>query len=149
MNLSLKKLLSSFNEEFLNKNLGTELFTNGILNKVYCKTLKVCMIMQVYLKFILNDYNYENNIKSHIRKTVGGLTESLLNIMDIFLIKKISLEHYEKSHSSREFLDKYYKLIKIHKINFKNNKSDFIINQFGKNIESVSTVIKQFSKYLA
>ena len=146
MSLSVKKLISVFQDEILNKNIVTDMYSHGGLNKAYIKTLKVCIIMQVYLKFILNDYNYEANIKSHIKKTVGGLTECLLNITDNFLIKKISLENYEKTHSSREFLDKYYKLIKIHKLNFKHNKSEFIINQLSKNIESVSTIIKQFSK---
>jgi len=146
MTLSVKKLINAFQDEFQTKNLVTDLFSNNILNRAYNKTLKVCLIMQIYLKFILNDYNYEANLKSHIKKTVGGLTESLINIVDNFLIKKINLENFEKKNVSKEFLEKYYKLLKTHKINFKNNKTDLIINQFCKNIESVIIVIKQFSK---
>jgi hypothetical protein len=98
----------------------------------------------IYIKFILNDYNYETNIKSHLKKIFGGVTECLINIFDIFWIKHINLNEYLQSH--KEFMEKLNKLIKLHKLNFKTNKADLIISQLGKNIESVSTVIKRFSE---
>lgn len=144
MSLSVKKILSFFEEDVLNKGLNTEIFSSPHLNKVYQKTLKVSAIIMVYLKFILNDYNYESNIKSHIKKIFDEMTRCYINIFDNFWMRQANLDGFNASH--KDFTDKYNRLIKTHKIQFKNTKSDFIINQLGRNIESVSTIVKQFSK---
>jgi len=141
-----KRYLYQIKDEVLGKNLNYDIFSNSSLNKTYAKVVKNTIIMIIYLKYILNDYNYEANLKSHLKKIIGGLTEAIINILEVFIIKKVSNETYEKVFSKKEFVDKLNKLIKIHKINTgKNVKTDYIL-QINRNIDSVSTVMKQFSK---
>ena len=146
MSLLTKRFINLCQEEVMYKNLNFEIFSYNNLNKVYAKTIKNALIMMIYIKFILNDYNYEMNLKSHIKKIIGGLTEVFINIIDTYVLKKLNMEIFEKNYSKREFFDKYSKMLKLHKIiNSKGTKIDLTL-QLGRNVESITTIMKQFSK---
>jgi len=141
-----KRFLYQIKEETIGKNLNFDIFSNTNLNKTYAKAIKNSLVLIIFLKYILNDYNYEANLKSHLKKIIGGLTEAIINILDGYVIKKLSQESYDKVFVKKELLEKINKLIKIHKIHSnKNSKTDLIL-QLSRNIDSVSTIMKQFSK---
>ncbi len=146
MSVVIKRFLYHIKDEVLAKNLSYDIFSNPNLNKTYVKAIKNCLVMIIYLKYILNDYNYEANLKSHLRKIIGGLTEAIINILDFYIIKKMNSDCYEKIFPKKEFIDKFNKVLKAHKITHKNPKTDLVL-QISRNIDSVSTIMKQFSKY--
>ena len=141
-----KRYLFQIKEEVLSKNFTFDIFSNVNLNKTYGKAIKNCLIMIIYLKYILNDYNYEANLKSHLKKIIGGLTEAIISIVDAYIVKRVSYETYEKIFK-KEFIDKFNKLLKIHKINNQKNVKTDLTLQISRNIDSVSTIMKQFLKY--
>lgn len=140
-NLSVlsKKLTGALAEEILKKNLNFEIFSNASLNKAYMKVFKIASIMMIYFKFVLLDFNYENNLKANVKKMVNGINEHLLNIIDNFILSK----DQANNKISKEFLDKYNKIVKFHKI--KKNKESVNGNSIYKNLEVAINNIKQFS----
>ncbi len=70
---------------------------------------------------------------------VSSLNEQLLNIIDNFILIKESVT----DRISKDFMDKYSKIIKVHKV--KKNKDVSNANNIFKNLDMVINNIKQFS----
>jgi len=136
----VKKYLSIINEEILIQNsFKSEIFNSQNVNKIYQKALKLQMIIIVYIKFCVIDLSYDSNLRTSLKKVINSLTVPLVNLFDIFIVKKF---REILSFSQRE---KISKTLKLNKIN-RNNKLLDIFYQFGKSVDNTAVVIKQFSK---
>jgi hypothetical protein len=88
LSIHVKKFLQQLSDEIVKKNLNFEIFSNSAFNKSYAKIFKVACIIMVYVKFILIDFNFENNIKSNLKKISNVLNENLLNLLDNLILGK-------------------------------------------------------------
>jgi hypothetical protein len=127
-------------DEILKRQLNLDIFSNSAINKTYGKIIKVVSVLIIYIKFVLLDFNYENNLKGNLRKLLNSVNEQLLSIIENFVfVKESTMEKI-----SKEFVDKYNKIMKNHKIK-KSNKDRGSINNIYKNLEIVVNSVKQFS----
>jgi hypothetical protein len=137
-------------EELVRRNITWEIFNNNnSLNKTYTKILKIAIIIMIYYKFVLIDFNFETNIKTNLKKIALSLNEQLINFIEAFvLIKDTVTEKLPK-----EFMDKLSKCVKNHKIkkskepiniNINMNMNMNCLNIF-KSLELVINNVKQFS----
>ena len=129
-----------------NKNIG-DIFNNNQLNLIYNKTIKIGLILSIYIKFILIDFNFELTIKSNIKRLSSLINENLLSILcsQVFIKENIQ-ENYLCSNIRREFIDQYTRLIKLKKIrkNAKEQLNNFCRN-INRNLDIAISSIKQFS----
>ena len=151
----VKKLFSLMETEIVvdvnnkNRNIG-EIFNNNQLNLIYNKTIKIGLILSIYIKFILLDFNFELTIKSNIKRLSSLINENLLSILcsQVFIKDNIQ-ENYLCSNIKREFIDQYTRLIKLKKIrkNAKEQLNNFCRN-INRNLDIAISSIKQFSNNL-
>ena len=147
--LQVKKFLELV-EKFVcvkESNIVLNIFKNSSLNYCYKKILKIGLSLVTYFKFLLIDFNFENTIKSNVKKLISILNENLLNLLasQIFIKDNIS-ENELCSKISKELIDNYNKIIKMKKIKKKNNKNDGGLgNSISKNLDIVISSVKQFS----
>ena len=132
-----------------NKNIG-DIFNNNQVNSIYNKTIKIALILSIYIKFILLDFNFELTIKSNIKRLSSLINENLLSILcsQVFIKDNIQ-ENYLCSNIRREFIDQYTRLIKLKKIrkNAKEQLNNFCRN-INRNLDIAISSIKQFSNNL-
>jgi len=137
------KLLKCLEDEIVTNGLNMDIFSNTSLNKIYVKILKITSIILIFLKHISLDYNYESNMKSNVKKFIYSVLEHFLILMENFvLVKDYNIK------ISNEFLEKYNKCVKLHKIK-KYNKETLNANlsngNLYKNLETAINSVKQFS----
>jgi hypothetical protein len=142
MSFTLRKFLSLLNEEVCKRGINFELFSIPNLNKGYMKVMKIASILTIYLKFILLDFNYENNLKNNVKKLLSSINEHLLNIFDNYILN--SSADFTADKFFKEFIEKYIKLSKIHKLK-KTKDASIFANTLVKNLEIAVNNIKQFS----
>jgi hypothetical protein len=147
MNVNIRKLISFVNEEILKKNLSFDIFSYQNVSKAYGKIFRVVLILLVYFKFILIDFNYDVSLRTNVKKMLNCINDIVINITDNFILTHILNSNGSnglgQSDLYRDFLDKYQKVIKIHKI--KKNLKD-LFNTINKACDGAINVIKQFSK---
>ena len=147
MNVNIRKLIAFVNEEIMKKNLSFDIFSYPNVSKAYGKIFKVTLILLVYFKFILIDFNYDNSLRTNVKKMLNCINDIIINITESFILSYAlnsnGANGLAQSDLYREFLKKYQKVIKIHKIK-KNIKELF--NTLNKNCDGAINVIKQFSK---
>ena len=147
MNVNIRKLISFVNEEILKRNLSFDIFSYQNVSKAYGKIFRVVLILLVYFKFILIDFNYDASLRTNVKKMLNCINDIVINITDNFILTHILNSNgsngLAQSDLYRDFLDKYQKVIKIHKIK-KNLKELF--NTINKACDGAINVIKQFSK---
>lgn len=147
MNVLVRKAVNFMNEEILKKNMNFEIFSYPNLTKAYSKTIKIAFILLIYFKFILLDFNYDGSLRTNVKKMLNAINDILINITENFILSFIMNSNGSngliQSDLYREFLEKYQKVIKLHKI--KKNVKD-LLNNLLKNCETAINVIKQFSK---
>ena len=149
----VKKIFSLMETDIIgdvnNKNIG-DIFNNNQLNLIYNKTIKIGLILSIYIKFILLDFNFELTIKSNIKRLSSLINENLLSILcsQVFIKDNIQ-ENYLCSNIKREFIDQYTRLIKLKKIrkNVKEQLNNFCRN-INRNLDIAISSIKQFSNNL-
>lgn len=139
LTVTLRKFFNFISEEILGQDLSFELFSNQNLNKGYAKLFKTLTILLVYIKFILQDFNYENTLKINLRKMIGGLNEHLVTLLDNFIDSNSFLKNIPP-----ELTEKISKYIKLHKIKRIKEHSNLGIITI-KNIDITINSIKQFS----
>lgn len=131
-------ILSSLKEENINT------YETFVTSKTYNKFLNLVVIFFIYLKFLLNDFNFESNIKVNFKRICHSLNEYILSMYEfIILINNEFAETSKGIYSS--FLERQEQMTKLHKIN-KNLKLKDSNQTLTKNIENISNSIKQFSK---
>lgn len=116
-------------------------------NKYYHKLIKLQLISAVYIKFINNEFNYDSNMKTHLKRLINSINDANLLLYENVIIK---LDAYNTSNSLKEFInlssDKINnKIVRLHKINKIVRHKEFN-NVLSKLIDSISNSIKQFSK---
>lgn len=141
LTVSCRKLISLLSDEIIRKNLNFEIFSNTVLNKAYTKLFKIVQVMLIYFKFILIDFNFESNLKTNVKKIVNSLNEQLLGIIENFVF----IKEGTSEKISRDFMDKYNKIIKTHKIKKHTGKDSINANTIYKNLEIIINNLKQFS----
>ena len=148
----IKKIINLLETDFIPNNLNNnkiilDIFNHNQLNFIYNKIIKIFFILITYIKFLLQDFNFENTIKSNIKRLVSIINENfLLLISSQVFIKDPLKDNYLCSKLKKEFIEAYNKLLKQKKIK-KGNKDPIntFINNMNKNLEIVITTIKQFS----
>lgn len=147
MNVLVRKAIAFINEEVIKKNLNAEIFSFQNASRAYTKSFKIFLILLIYFKFILIDFNYDGSLRTNVKKMLNSINDVLINLTDNLIISFIMNSNGSngliQSDIYREFLEKYQKVIKLHKIK-KNVKE--LLNTVLKNCESAINVIKQFSK---
>ncbi len=147
MNVLVRKALAFINEEIIKKNISTEIFSYPNISKAYTKTIKIFFILLIYFKFILLDFNYDVSLRTNVKKMLNSINDIFINITENFILSFILNSNGSngiiQSELYREFLEKYQKVIKLHKI--KKNIKD-LVNSIIKYCETAINVIKQFSK---
>jgi len=147
MNVLVRKAISFINDEIINKNLNFDLFSYPNASKAYNKAIKIFLILLIYFKFILLDFNYDGSLRTNVKKILNSINDILINVTENFILSFIINSNGSngiiQSELYREFLDKYQKVIKLHKIK-KNIKE--LLNILLKSCETAINVIKQFSK---
>ncbi len=147
MNVLVRKAIAFINEEIIVKNLTSEVFAYPNASKAYAKALKVFLILLIYFKFILIDFNYDGSLRTNVKKMLNSINDVLINLMDnlmlSFIVNSNGSNGLIQSDVYREFLEKYQKVIKLHKV--KKNLKD-LLNTILKSCETAINVIKQFSK---
>lgn len=103
--------------------------------------IKIASIFIIYVKFILTDFNFDNSLKSNMRKLLNSINEHLINIIDNFIIPQYGLSD---GKLFRDFLDKYQRVLKNHKIK-KNKDIGVYSNTIYKNLDMACNNVKQFS----
>ena len=162
---SIKKIInlldSNFNkiEEKLNENIILEIFNNDNLNNAYLKILKIYLVLIVYIKFLLIDFNFEMTIKSNIKRLISSINEQFLSLIinQIFpnfnqnLTNNTNILNILKQNKNcekmdNEFLENFAKITKQKRIKkSKENANVFALNLINKHLELVISTIKQFS----
>ena len=148
MNVNIRKLIAFVNEEILRKNLNFDIFSYQNVSKAYTKIFKVSLILLIYFKFILIDFNYDGSLRTNVKKMLSCINDIIINLTENFILPFILNSNganngLAQSELYRDFLEKYQKVLKIHKIK-KNLKELF--NTLNKNCDGAINVIKQFSK---
>lgn len=147
MNVLVRKAIAFINEEFIKKNQNSEIFSYPNASKAYTKTIKIFLILLIYFKFILIDFNYDGSLRTNVKKMLNSINDVLINLTDNlilnFILNSNGSNGLIQSDTYKEFLEKYQKVIKLHKI--KKNLKD-LLNTVLKACETSINVIKQFSK---
>ncbi len=115
--------------------------------------MKTCLLLFVFLKFILIDFNYDSSLKSNIKKILQTINDIYLSILDNFIIPYLNISSNFISSINqgqamqidrfKEFLDKYLKISKNNKM--RKNKKD-LFNTLIKNCDIPIHAIRNFSK---
>lgn len=134
----LHAILLSLKEDNVNT------YETFVTSKTYLKFLNLVVIFFIYLKFLLNDFNFESNIKVNFKRICHSLNEYILQMFEFIVLVNSEFSETSKGIYSA-FLERQEQMTKLHKINkgLKLKDSNQILS---KNIENISNSIKQFSK---
>ncbi len=119
-----------------------ELFSSPLLNKTYSKIVKIILIFLVYIRYIVTDFPFEIGLKNSVKKIIYIISETLVNIGEMFILQKINRN---KEVFKKEMIEKINKSCKGHKIN-RNLKANDIIFIMNKNNDTLTNHINSFSK---
>jgi hypothetical protein len=128
-------------EEILNKNVSIELFNNDSMNKSFSNAFKLSAIFMIIIKYTILDFQYENNLKSLLRKVLKSLSEFIIHSLDLFILNPISNVTNSISYTIQ---DKFVKFLKQNKQLKKSTNTELLIF-YSKLNELSSNFIKQIS----
>jgi hypothetical protein len=142
-------------ENILENNINFEIFNYTNLNRGYLKINKICLLFFIFLRFIIDDFNFDITIKNNLKKIFIVINEILLGILECFIYPFIHHSliyncNFLSSNSIyliekfKEFVDKYIKLTKIPNRMRKNKKELF--STIVKICDSSAHAIRNFSK---
>jgi len=128
-------------EEILNKNTSIELFNNDSMNKSFSNALKLSAIFMIIIKYTILDFQYENNLKSLLRKVLKSISEFIIHSLDMFILNPLVNLANSISYTTQ---DKFAKFIKQNKQLKKSTNSELLIF-YSKSNELSANFIKQIS----
>jgi hypothetical protein len=142
-------------ENIIDKNVHFEIFNYPNLNRGYLKINKICLIMFIFLRFIMDDFDFDITIKNNLKKVFQIINEILLGILECFIYPYI---HYALIYQTnilssntifqiekfKEFVDKYIKLTKVPNRMRKNKRELF--STIIKICDASAHAIRNFSK---
>ena len=140
-----KKFLNMIHKEVKNKR-KFEIFQLSNFNFVYQKIIKILIILQVYIRFLLLDFNYEITLKTNVKKMISNINDYFLSLILNFVFVKDNLkENKYFSKLNKEFMTSFNLIMKNHKIK-KSKEQPFIFgSSMFKNLDNPITTIKTFS----
>ena len=135
---SLIRLLYIFHKYFtFEKNI----FSNDFCNKNYYRLIKIMISIVSASLFVMIYVGYDLNIKNQLRKLCQSVSKPLMQIYEIFSIKKLC------KNLSEELFDKYTKFLnKSYKIQKSLIKNPNILVYISKEIDNAGLSLKQFTK---
>jgi hypothetical protein len=153
----MKTYQTFITDENLLKNINLEIFNYPNINKGYIKINKVFLLLFIYLRFLIEDFNFDNTLKNNLKKIFASINEIVLNILDNFIfpyinsmlnkpninntISKNTIFNIERF---KENVDKF--ILQTKNANrVKKNKKDLFIS-IVKNCDNSINIIKNFSK---
>ena len=148
---TLNKLLFYLHTEFLGSksNINLDIFIQSILSKQYKKLMKLSIVCLMYIKFLLNDFNFEMALKVAVKNLIYNFNDTLLLLTKqcVFIgDDSVKLSDNPKcSLIGNEFSNVYNKLIKIHKIRRNSETFNSFSLTLGKKIDGVITLLRQFT----
>lgn len=110
--------------------------------KIYHKLMKIQMIVCILIKYIHSDFNYESNLKSHLKRLFNLINEPLILLIENLIIGKIEGNDYSLIEKIKI---KVSQLSKSHKSSKNIKEKDIFISVF-KQLDLIISNIKQFSK---
>lgn len=134
--------MSSLKDETQDINFTFEIFNNNSLSKAYSKACKLSLIIIIFNKFILSDYQYDNNLKVTLKKLFNSVSDIYINITEMFIITPLINKGKEVKMDIQE---KFVKFTKANKINKKLYTVE-LCNLFMKMSDGSINSIKLFSK---
>lgn len=151
----MKKYQDLISEDLIDKNINFEIFNFPNLNRGYLKIHKICLLFFIFLRFIIDDFNFDSNIKNNLKKIFEVLNEILLGILECFIYPFIHncLTNPNTSLNShtvyqiekfKDFVDRYIKLTKDPNRKRKNKRELF--TTIVKTCDSSAHAIRNFSK---
>jgi len=115
--------------------------------------MKISLLLFIFLKFILLDFNYDSSLKSNLKKILQTINEIYLSIVDNFInpffnnsaavISTLSQGQISQIERFKDFLEVYLKISKNNKM--RKNKKD-LFNTLIKNCDIPIHAIRTFSK---
>jgi len=118
-------------------------------SKTYVKSVKFLIVFFIFMKFIHNDFNYENNINSHLKRIVNSFNDYFLIIYDYLnsLRSEFFNGHIDQSKQVAEFISKITKFHKSVKTSWtSSNKGLSDLSTLSKYVDVINNNLKQFSK---
>lgn len=151
----MKRYQTIITEEILEKNNNFEIFNYQNLNRGYLKINKICLLLFIFLRFIIEDFNYDNVLKNTLKKVFQIINEILLGIMECFIYPFIHFSLLNtnanicshtiyQTEKFKEFVDKYIKTLKINNRSRKNKRDLFAT--LVKTCDNSVHAIRNFSK---
>jgi len=154
----MKTYQTFISEEFLLKIINLEIFNYPNLNKGYIKINKVYLLLFIFLRFLIDDFNFDNTLKNNLKKIFSSINEIILNMLDNFIFPYINSmlntpnvnnnNNYNNTiyqiEKFKENVDKYIQQLK-NTNRIKKNKRELFIT-IVKSCDNAINVIKNFSK---
>lgn len=151
----MKRYQTLISEDIIEKNINFEIFNYPNLNKAYTKINKVCLLLFIFLRFVVDDFNFDNALKINLKKIFQIINEILLGILENFIYPFIhnaltnpnaNLNNHTvyQIEKFKDFVDKYIKLTKITNRVRKNKRELF--TTIVKSCDTAIHAIRNFSK---
>ena len=131
------------NYNIINK-LPNEIFINFAINNQFEYYSNLSLIIIIFIKFIILEYNYDLSLTIQIKKFIFNLSENICILFDLYVFQNLS----DTFNLSKKLTIEKIKIIARTTIkSFKKSKITEIILQNKKQMENISISIKFFSKY--
>ena len=156
----MKTYQTFISEEFLLKNINLEIFNYPNLNKGYLKINKVCVLLFIFLRFIIDDFNFDHTLKNNLKKIFSSVNEILLGVLENFIFPFINStlnNNNINANTNKNYanilnsIDKFKENVDKYNLHTKNSnrvkktKRELFITIL-KSCDLVINVIKNFSK---
>ncbi len=148
-----KKSLINLSKKFLNLILieienkrKFEIFQLSNFNLLYQKIIKIYIVLQIYIRFLLLDFNYEAKIKKNVKNMLFNINEYFILLISNFVFIKENLkENKGCSKISQECINSYNFIIKHHRLKKIKEQPFIFASTMFKNLDIPISIIKQFS----
>ncbi|MCQ2817175.1 MAG: HAD family hydrolase [archaeon] len=156
LSIAVHLMINELTNKLESKEVKINLFNQNGLNNSYTKLMKILLIVLIYLKFILLDFNYDPTLRAQVKKILNCYNSALLNILNTFILPSEN-EREEKENESlvkpkmdlpKDFNEILFKIRRIHKlrrINPNNLNLQQFVNNSNKNIDNVIATMKSLS----
>lgn len=102
-------------------------------------TLKLLAVLTIVVKFLTTEFQYDNSVKSMLKKVTKPLAEVLINSIETFILSPL----VSKGVVFRfETIDKYSKALKLNKTKRPYTE---LIPYYNKHLDNAISAIKQIS----
>jgi len=109
---------------------------------MYEKSIKYLLILLVYFKISIQEFPFDNSIKSSIKKILSGIIVSFLLIYENYILNPQISKVILKNGDSYE---KFMRASKLYNVSKGVRYQDVMVYAL-KNVEMISTQVKIFSK---